>query len=85
MKSEIVEKSSRADLNNLRNKFSEKGFLKIRHLVSAHKNKNVQYVAKTSSSWLDSRHITDLGEIIKDTCLLSYFLCGYELHNRVAQ
>lgn len=82
---EIVTKSGKDDLKKLKNKFKEKGFLKIRHLVSAHKNKSVQYVTKTNSSWLDPRHVTDLSEIVKDTRLLSYFLCGHELANRVAQ
>lgn len=82
---EIILKCGMTDLDNLKKKFREKGFIKIRHLVSAHKNKNVQYITKTNALWLDSRHIDDLREIVKDTRLLSYFLCGYELPNRVAR
>lgn len=85
LNNEIVEKCSRTDLDKLKSKFKEKGFHKIRHLVSAHKNKDVQYVTKTNISWLDPRHVTDLGEIVKDTRLLSYFLCGFELFNKDAR
>lgn len=85
LNNEIVAKCGRADLDNLKEKFKKKGFIKIRHLVSAHKNKDVQYVTKTNASWLDSKHVSDLGEIVKDTRLLSYFLCGYELPNRDAR
>lgn len=85
LKNEIVEKCSRTDLDKLKSKFKEKGFHKIRHLVSAHKNKDVRYVTETNSSWLNPRHVTDLGEIVKDTRILSYFLCGYDLFNSGAR
>jgi hypothetical protein len=77
LNAEIVKKCGRVDLEMLKKDFKDKGFIRIRHLVSAHKNKNVKYVSEPDSMWLAPKHISDLGTIVKDARLLSYFLCGW--------
>ncbi|MFM2374516.1 MAG: hypothetical protein RLZZ234_511 [Candidatus Parcubacteria bacterium] len=85
LNAEIVKKCGRADFERLKKDFKDKGFVKIRHRVSAHKNKDVKYVSESDSMWLAPKHISDLGAILKDARLLSYFLCGWELVNRDAK
>lgn len=85
LNAEIVKKCGRVDFESLKKDFKDKGFVKIRHLVSAHKNKNIKYVSETDLVWLAPKHVSDLGVIVKDARLLSYFLCGWELVNRNAR
>lgn len=69
------------DLLELKSKFEEFGFHKIRHQTTAHKNKLLQSPAGHANLYLRDDLIKNLGEVIKDLKINSFFWFDYSLGN----
>lgn len=70
-----------ADFDTIIKQFKEYDFHKIRHQVAAHKNKHLEDPAGAIHLILQDNLIKQLGEIIKDLKIHSYFWFGYSLES----
>lgn len=70
-----------ADLEDIRKKFEQYNFHKIRHQVAAHKNKHVEDPAGASQLVLKDEYIKRVGEIVRDVKIHSHYWFGYTLDN----
>jgi len=69
------------DLNNLKTKFEKFGFHKIRHQLTAHKNKLLDSPGGNSRLYLRIELIDQLGEVIKELKIGTHFWFDYQLGN----
>ncbi|TSC54882.1 MAG: Uncharacterized protein LiPW30_348 [Parcubacteria group bacterium LiPW_30] len=70
-----------ADFEIIKEKFEKYHFHKIRHQVSAHKNKHLEDPAGASQLILKDDLIEKLGEIVREVKIHSHFWFGYTLDN----
>ena len=69
------------DLKRIKDKFEKFGFHKIRHQSSAHKNKLLDSPAGAANLLIKDSLIEDLGDIVKDLMIHSYFWFDYSTGN----
>ncbi len=69
------------DLNILKTEFESKNFHKIRHQSTAHKNKLLKDPSGSIDLYLKYAVIDELGKIVKNLRIQSYFWFDYQLQN----